>query len=198
MKYILVILLFNTLIANAQSNNDFAVITIETQSKKGNHKNQIDYWLVSLDLYVKPSENAFFPLYLTGFSVTDFNECCNDKNLTLFNVSTEESFEYDKSFIDSQKLLISMIKDNRKKIQGVKKDWTSGDKQRINIYITPVSGTFCFCKISNGSKIGYNDEIAMPVSSFEYNPSFWKSDIYKGVRKYDFSTLPFLSLNTIQ
>jgi len=38
----------------------------------------------------------------------------------------------------------------------------------------------------------------MPVSNFSYDDGFWKSELAKGIEKFDYSNLPFLSLQTLQ
>lgn len=186
--------------ANSQNYKELLVISIEIERNKGLHKFRNDYWVVSINSWTKPNERSLYPLNLYGFSATDLDECCIDKELILFNPTTLESFEFEEGFLQSQNNLISLIKEKRKIIQTINKKWKSGIREKITVYITPVNGIFCICEVKHKNEhvdIGYEGEILMPLSDFEYNPTFLKSDLYKNIIKYDFSELPFLSLHTM-
>lgn len=199
--FIIIALLVFVIPIKAQNQEKFVLITIETKAKKGLHKTQIDYWVVSLNKYKDPNEKPFFPLYISGFSATDYNECCNNKNLILFNVTSQESFEYENQLLDVQKKLIDLIKIKRRKIQSIEKKWLFGNKITVNVYMTPITGDFCFCELSHNndnSELTYVGQVAVPKSGYNYNSDFWSSELYKAIQKYDFGNLPFVSLHTMQ
>jgi len=144
---------------------------------------------------------AYFPLYVSGFSNTDLNECLVDKKLILHNPTIEESFDYPRDFLKYQDYLIMIMDTKKKVVQTVLKKWKNGNRERIKVYLTPIKGEFCFCEISNKSgslNIGYNNTIGMPISNFSFNSYFWNTSISKQIVKYDFSDLPFVSLHTME
>lgn len=185
----------------AQKEGRYVVVTIEKESNSSVHKNEVDYWIVDTEKWKNTEQKTMWPLYLSGFSATDYDECCINENLVLFNVTSKESFEYKDGLLVALKGLEKLISDKRKKVLSVKKEWHSGKKENIFVYLTPVNGSFCFCKLSHkddNTKIGYEGNTAIPVSNFSYDDSFWESELSKGVEKFDYSILPFLSLQTLQ
>ena len=179
----------------------YAIVTIEKNINESIHTSQTDYWIVDLSSWEDESQEAILPLYLEGFSATDYKECCSNKNLILFNATSNESFDYEKGVLDSQKKLMQIIADKRKKAQTIKNKWSSGKREVIKVYLTPVTGNFCFCELThkdNNAKIGYEGQILVPVSDFSYEPNFWESKLASGIQKFDFGELLFLSLQTIQ
>lgn len=186
--------------ANSQNYEELLIISIEVEKNKGLHKIQNDYWVVSINSWTNPNEKSLYPFNIEGFSATDLDECCIDKELILFNPTTSESFDFEDGFLQSQNNLLSLVKENRTKVQTINKKWKSGIREKITIYVTPVNGIFCTCEVKHKNEhidIGFEGEILMPISDFEYNPIFLKSDLYKNIIKYDFSELPFLSLHTM-
>lgn len=199
--YTVLILIVFVVSLSAQNKSKYAILTIEKKSSSKLHKNQVDYWIVDIESWKNSDKKAVSPLYISGFSATDYNECCTNENLILFNVTVKESFDYKEGLLESQSKLKEIIANYRKKIQTVKKKWTIGKTERIKVYLTPIVGSFCFCKLTHkddDSKIGYQGQAAIPVSNFIYDDSFWKSELSEGIQKYDYSSLPFLSLHTMQ
>lgn len=202
-RLLLIVLLFvSVLSVKAQNPKDYIIVTIESINKKGVHKIQTDNWIFAVDDYTKMNEeDVIYPLYLSGFSATDYKECCEDKNMILFNSTVAESFEYAKENLSSRKALQDIIKDKRKKIQTIKKQWGSDKKIRVTIFLTPVNGAFCFCKISHesdNSRLDYVGQVGVPKLGFNYIPSVLESKLGRGIQTYDFSFLPFIGLDTLQ
>lgn len=198
--YTILIILFSVNIY-AQSVKEYVIVTIERQSNSSVHQSETDYWITDIESWKSSKEEVLYPLYLSGFTATDYDECCINKNLILFNVTSKESFDYKEGLLDSLKKLEKIISNNRKKVQTVKKKWKTGKKENICIYLTPISGNFCFCKLSHkddNSKIGYDGSASIPVSDFNYDNNFWESKISKGIMEFDYTSLPFLSLHTLQ
>ena len=203
MKLLLVIVLsLMALQLRSQDIEDkFVVVTIEKETDSKLHKRETDYWIVSLKLWEKSPEEAVLPLYLVGFSSTDFKECCTDKSLILFNSTTEETFEFAEDFKNDQNTLIKLIAKERKRVQTIKKKWVTGYKERVTIYLTPINGKFCLCSVvhkDGGSKLGYEGQAAMPVSGFSYDSTFWSSKEARQIERFDYADLPFIALQNIQ
>lgn len=184
---------------HAQHKSDsYVIATIEKKTTSNLHPIEFDYWIISESMW--ESEEKFIPLYIDGFSQTDLDECCLSDTLTLFNMSSDESFDFQESFKKSVDELRSIVATKRQKIHTVKKKW-KGYKEKINVYLTPVKGTFCICElrhIDDNTKLGYFGKTAVPLDSFAINEEFWESKNFKDIRRFDYTTLPFLSLQTIQ
>ncbi len=109
---ILILIIFSNFNILAQ-NNKYIIVTIEVIST-GIHKFETDYWLISLDKWMKSEEEAMVPLYISGFSTSDFEECCTNKSLILFNHISDEELLTD-TFVNSINNLKIMVEENRPK-----------------------------------------------------------------------------------
>jgi len=202
MRSILLTLLLITLFTRVSAQNEqdsFVIVTIEMKSSSRLHPFESDYWVIPLTLW-KDSEEEVIPLYIGGFSQTDINECCISDTLIMFNPSTNESFEFKRSFLESLNALRNSVIKKRRKVQTVRKKW-DGYKEGLSVYLTPIKGIFCLCEIkykNDNSKSGYKGKIAIPFGQTEINPGFWDTQKFKEIRRFDFSALPFISLHTMQ
>ena len=184
---------------NAQSEKSFVIATIEKKTTSSLHPLEFDYWIVPESKWDE-SDNPFMPLYIDGFSKTDIDECCLNDTLILFNSTAEESFVFSESFEQSVGTLRSLIARERVKVLTVKKKWNDF-KEEINVYLTPIKGVFCICELKHrddNSKLGYYGKIAVPSNNFKINTKFWDTQKSKEIKRFDYTTLPFLSLQNMQ
>lgn len=183
----------------AQSDNEkFIVVTIENKSDEGLHKRETNYWLISLKNYVNSNEQSFYPLYTSGFSVNDYNECSKNNNLIFFNTSEKEDFNFEGELKNSQKELLHVIENKRIKVQEVRKKWITGKKTSVTVFLTPVTGKFCYCEFSGIRDMDYKEKISLPISDFEYDSKSENSELFKAIRKFDFSNLPSINLEKME
>lgn len=200
-KLFFITFIFFQTILYSQEANTYMIVVIEKQSSNRLHPKETDYWIIDVESWKNSNKKAIFPLYISGFSATDYKECCVDKNLILFNSTVNESFEYEKDLLKSIVELKKIIIDKREKVQTIHKKWVTGKKEKIIVFLTPINGNFCFCELSHpggNEKIGYNGQTAIPLSGFTINSDFWKTKISQAIKDYDFSNLPFMSLHTMQ
>lgn len=201
MKTLLVILFFGAcLAAFGQAKEDiFIVVTIEKITSSNLHPKENDYWVIPKFLW-NQSEKPIIPFYVDGFSRNDIDECCVSDSLVLFNYDSKENFVFEESFKTALRKLNTIIGKERKKVQTIRKKW-NGYKEEINVYITPIKGKFCVCKLihaQGNDKIGYEGQAAVPVSDFNFDPTFWMSPEAKQIERFDYSSLPFIALQKIQ
>lgn len=202
MKKLAIVLLFISLSIRSfaqTSAETFVVIIIEKLSSSSLHPKEYDYWILQKSPWNK-SEKSIVPLYLDGFSRNDVDECCISDSLVFFNYDAKESFVFAKSFKSSLKNLNDLIGKDRKKVMSIRKKW-NGYTEQINVYLTPITGKFCICKVSHAQgkdKIGYEGKIAVPLSDFSFDGNFWQSPEAKQIERYDYSDLPFLALQKMQ
>lgn len=185
---------------NGQDESDsFVVVTVEMKTTSRLHPLEYDYWIIPVSMW-NDFEEELLPLFIGGFSQTDINECCLLDTLILFNYSTDESFAFKESFVESLEYFRDLIIKERIKVQTVRKKW-KGYKEELNIYLTPVSGVFCTCEKKHpddDSKTGYTGRIAIPSSKLELNSGFKDTKKFKEMKRFDYSALPFISLHTMQ
>ncbi|MEJ0055079.1 MAG: hypothetical protein WDN75_05150 [Bacteroidota bacterium] len=186
--------------AGSQSiaHSKYIVITIERERTKDNHAMERAYWIVSMDS-LQNFKYSLAPLYIDGFSLNNFKECCGKKSITIFYQTDSTSYKFDEQYLAAKKSLSDLVKAKRKKVQTIAKGWTKGVREKINVYITPVSGDFCYCRVDkDGSKkLEYQGMIVIPKSGFSSEDKFWSSEKSSQVSFFDFSSLPFLNLQSI-
>lgn len=194
MKTLLTFLALLTIIPSYTDNGNYAIITVVKESNNDLHPYEEYFWIIDINEWSDANEPKIVPLYLDGFTQTDFTECKND-TLILFNQSKNEAVFLEDFQIESINDLKKIIEENRRKIIKVKKKWLEGRKQTLEIFITPVNGKFLFCnsKRQDGRDLSFN-EIAMPINDFSFNKNFWDSDVHTQLINYDYSNLPFISL----
>lgn len=134
------------------------------------------------------------PLYLNGYSKTDFNKCLEHKDVSVFSNQIDEDWDLTKEYISIQDKVKDIVAKEKKKILTVKMVWVNGLNEKINIYITPVSGEFCNCPIEkdDGKKINYFDDIYLPYENIEYDASFWNNK-----NNYDYSILKKMRISNV-
>ncbi len=203
MKSILFVILSFVLSCEIVAQNKvetFVIVTIEKKTNGNLHPYQVDYWIISRDLWKEESKVAAVPAYLYGFSTTDYNECNQNGSLVLYNHTANEQFDFEPDYVRAQNKLLNMIKEYSRKVQTVNKKWKSGHKERITISITPINGVFCFCPMvhRDGRDMPeYAKKIGMPVANFSYDSSFWLSQEFKEMERFDYSEFEFVSLHKI-
>lgn len=201
-KYLFLILnIFLTVLVSKAQNKEYSllIISIEKKTNTSVHQFEKDYWVIPKWKIESVLRESVLPFFIDGYSGTDLIECCQENSLVLFNYSKTEDFTANSNL----EVLDSIIKRHRKKIQVARKKWTNGIKEKIEVYITPIKGKFCFCGILDGrddtnSKIGYKGDVIVPVSDFSYDAQFWNSPLDQQIARFDYLNLPFLQLHLIQ
>jgi hypothetical protein len=201
MRKLLVVLFLSTCLTTfGQPKEDiFIIVTIERITSSDLHSKANDYWVIPKALW-NESERPIIPFYLDGFSRNDIDECCISDSLVLFNYDSKESFVFEESFRVALGKLKDIMGKERKKVQTIKKKW-NGYREEITVYLTPVKGRFCVCKLihaQGNDKIGYEGQAAVPVSDFNFDPDFWLSTVAKQIERFDYGSLPFIALHKIQ
>ncbi|HEX8561858.1 MAG TPA: hypothetical protein VF676_02655 [Flavobacterium sp.] len=185
----------------AQNQSKYVVVTIETRSNFGNHKLQFDHWLISIEKWEQNADTAFVTLYLSGFSATDHNECCEGNNLILFNPSSNESFDYPSGLLESQNELLRITTTSSVVVQRTTTRWKGRRKRKVVVRLTPISGTFCICNASHGTNndnLDFKGFVSVPMTGYSFNSELIKSSVYKELLSYDYSSLPHVDLENIQ
>lgn len=197
-RYIIgILLLLISTIVNAQNQQgNYVIITLERERTWDMHRVEYSYWLMPSDS-LSQSRYKFINLYMNGFSKNSFESCCTKDSLAMYN-TTDTNFDLDKDYVNELEMLIGIVKSKRQKIQSIKKDWGKKGSETINVYATPVIGTFCRCRLGKSvNNVEGVTHVMLPKSGFKLNDNFWSNKGVVALRGYDFSSLPFLDLNSI-
>jgi hypothetical protein len=183
-----IILTFNI---SFETTAQFYLFKIETINKIDR---AVDYWIFDT------RSGGISPLWMEGFSKTDFNECLED-SLVLFNFSKAEDFGFDRQYLLNVKQVRESIR-SKSKLYQKKKVGNKDSMTTVRIYCLPVFGKFLFCHIFHAKgntlgRIGYEGVVALPIGDVEIDS---KSRIKEDERidKIDFVNLPSLQLSKIQ
>jgi hypothetical protein len=175
----------------AQALESYVIISFEDVYKISNHKIKTYHWIVEIDSIqsydIQPSYLFF------NFSKQNLEDCCKGIEVDPFLVFPNSKYEIDSLHVSDINKLSAIIAKNKRKVLEVKKNWTSGQKETITIYATPVIGKFCssnFHKIGQ-QRQGYTGRVFMPFSSFEYQSKFWQSPESKFILNIDLSKIKF-------
>ncbi len=200
-KIFCILLIINISFLYSQNSDNFIIVSIEKTTSKGIHKQETDYWIISLSEWKEIDKRAIYPYLPNGFNLSDLKECCTNKELLFFYYTKEEEEALDIDYLTKIESLENIIQQNRKKVQVIRKKWSTKKRQKINIYLTPVKGDFCFCNMKHSNpkvELEYKGLISLPLSNFSYDKNFWKSELSVHIQSYDYSDLPFLSLYNLR
>ncbi len=173
----------------------FIIITYKFDRTNDNHPAREFYWIAPINSNIYSKSFNFYPLYFDEFSYEDLKECKEQKDINVFTMYSEENFILEKSFGNDITYLKEMVKSNKKKVQTSVKKWNTGEKEKVEVYITPVFGNFCSSNIAkqSGKEINYEGIIFLPLSKFKLNMDFFKTEEGKIIEKSDYLKNIFFS-----
>lgn len=189
--YILLSLIIGVLSVDAQNRDDkYVVITLERERSWDNHLMEYSYWIIPADS-LGTSDSKFSLLYLNGFSRNNFESCCLNDSIVMNN-TVETNFDFTQTFTKQIETLKEIIDKRRKKLQVIKKSWNK-NSEKITVYVTPVIGEMCKCKIAKAKQIQQGLQLIMPKSGYKLG----EFDLPETLLFYDFAQIPFINLNSI-
>jgi hypothetical protein len=187
---ILFVLLISSFLYSQEKENDsYLIITYEVDITNDAHPVKNYYWIVPNNLITADKTINQYPLYFEEFSNDDLNDCINEKEINIFTIQKGENFILEKNAESDIKNLKELLYKNRKKVQTSVKKWKlSGNKETINVFVTPVKGNFCSSNISDysGNEINYKGSIYLPISNFKLDLDFFKLDKNRLIKNYDY------------
>ncbi|MEX0996153.1 MAG: hypothetical protein WDZ45_03800 [Flavobacteriaceae bacterium] len=175
---------------------EFVVLTFESSSNKGQHKNIIYsyYWIAELEKYEKVDEYKepkIYSLFLNEFFGSDQLEtCCSGKVSYPFIMTTETEFKFPENYSEYLTGLRKLVKDNRKQIQVINKKWKNNYKEKVTVYATAVKGKICVCEYGGKIILKAGDLISFPKGEFRIIDDYWNDN--KNILLFkDFSTFEY-------
>lgn len=162
----------------------------EDTYKNSPHGTDTYYWIIPADSIKQ--HKSISSLLLSGFSKTTLESSCKGDIIDPYAITASTSYDFANSYFASIDSLRQLIFKNRKRIQTVSKKWKSGQREKLQIFATPIQGTFCSSNYAiQNSGIGkYNGRIYFPVAGFHYINNFW-IDVPVNLIERDFVSINF-------
>jgi hypothetical protein len=163
---------------------------------KDSHGTFVYYWVAELEKYEKVNEYKepiIYSVFLHEFySRNQFDSCCLSKTSYPFDFFQGDTFDFPENYSEYLNNLRKLVKDNRVKIQEIKKTWKESYKETVTVYGTPVRGHLCKCAYGGQRLLNTGDPISFPKGKFEIIPDFWTNE-KRILIFHDFSGLNFVN-----
>lgn len=147
-------------------------------------------WIVDSDS-LNNKDIYLYPLHLDIYDKFYYYNCV-ERNVALFCNESFLSMDLEKSYLEMQRSLSSLIYKKRKQIMEMKVVCANGRKENVIIYATPIVGSFETCREccdSHGNPYGNMDIYIMKKDGdVMYDNSFFKKkdDIEKLMIRFNF------------
>ncbi|MCK0109049.1 hypothetical protein MWU58_07075 [Flavobacteriaceae bacterium S0825] len=186
--FILIVFVFQN--SHGQKADDYFIVTIEDEYKPSYHGIATYYFIIPVDSIDSDwYKFKIFPFYSDWASNDKLKRCIDNLPIAIFTATTQSNYDYPKSYLEEIDKLEKLIKSGRKLAQKVIKKHPKNESRKIKIFLTPISGKFCNCKVLKGSVLdknfNYLSEIYLPVSNFKINKSLWQTKEGKSILKVD-------------
>jgi hypothetical protein len=184
----------NILFSQVNDKANYVIITFEMTRSKDPHGNQKFYWIASTDS-VRKTDFYLFPLYLTQYSKDKLEKCRKGDTIDVFTQTTATNYNFERGYEEKVDSFISLIDSKRTEVQTITMEWGKGYKEKVKIYATPITGKFCNC-IQNhetGKKTDFKGLVFIPLSGFNFDDNFWKSEKSEKIKFANYSSVDFSS-----
>lgn len=176
MKTILILFffcIFHFFYAQNNLNKKYLIVTYYRSFNNSLHKGQSHSWIIDLDS-LENSNSKLSPFYFSGYSNALLQKCINGQIVFPFDTFNDEKFDFNKEELIAQNQTKIIINSERKEVMTIRKKWINGLKERIEVFLTPITGYLCSCPIDkqNGKKINYNGNIYLPVANVNFDIDF--------------------------
>ena len=181
-------LFFEPSVAQKKSGN-FVVITFTSDIDRTCGIQSYN-WIVDSDS-LNNKDIYLYPLHLDIYDKFYYYNCV-ERNVALFCNESFLSMDMEKSYLEMQRSLSSLIYKKRKQIMEMKVVCANGRKENVIIYATPIVGSFETCREccdSHGNPYGNMDIYIMKKDGdVMYDNSFFKKkdDIEKLMIRFNF------------
>ena len=194
-RIIFVLLILIYLPSYAQT-NQYMVITFEAK-RSIDKEVQKYYWIAPVDS-IKNTEFRLYPLYLVvgEFSKDNLDDCQKGDSIDIFVSTANTRLDFDNEYEIKVNNLISLIDNNRTKIQTININWTENKnaKDEITIFATPISGDFCNCfQYHNVRDEHFQSFVYLPLANFDFASSFWQTSTAAIVKFSNYSYIDYKS-----
>lgn len=190
-KIILFVTCILPFLALAQTTTNFYVVTVEVKSTPNIHGIEQFHWIIPVDSIRTSYDYSISALYINDFSKDKVTDCTAGNAVDVFTATSRSDYSFSDTYKNQLADLANIILSNRKRVQRITKKWGKGKKEVANVYLTPITGNFTFCRTRSleNKNVNYIGTIALPLSDYKSADSFWES--YKDASNIDFSKYTF-------
>jgi len=171
------------------------------ERNKDSHGTFIYYWVAELEKQEKVDEYEepkLFSFLLHEFYGSDqLESCCLGMVSDPYTMTTGTEFNFPENYSKYLTELRKSIKENRKKIQVIKKEWNDGYKEKVTVYATAVRGRLCECEFGGNTYLTKGDQVSFPKGNYEIIRDYLTKDkrilLYKDFSNFDFINTDYRS-----
>lgn len=185
-------LLFNINMHAQLANQRYVIITFEDSYKISFEGKKIYSWIVPQDS-INSSDFQLAFLFLSKLSTKDIFDCKSNKP-----IDPGTNFKEPNDTIDIQnekqcEKLKSIIERKKRKVFSILKKWETGQSEKIDVFVTPIIGEFCFADFHFLGKMAtkYDGRVSILSGNFKFDDAFWKERKATYVLHKDFSGFRF-------
>ena len=190
----IIVILSVEILFSQTTENDYVILTVEIDKNKDFHGTFVYYWIIPIDSIDNWTNYNLCPVYLhSNFSSDSFEDCCNKKSVDIFTATTKTKYEFEDSFEIFEEECRNLVEKNRQHIQTISKKWNDNYIEKIKIFATPITGTFCYCP-THDAGLRFIDKVEiiyLPKDKLEYIDNFWNTEKSKIVKHFDYSYLNY-------
>lgn len=175
---------------------NYIVLTFEERYKTSPHGTTTYHWIQPMDSAVQPL--LLSALFLSVYSKDNLEAICNETMTDPFLVTESTDFTLPKTHLASRDSLAVLLARNRKRTQRIQKAWLNGQKAWVDVYVTPIAGSFCVSRLHRKQANGedYDGLIFLPSAHFQVIKAFWATEAAKRISATDFSRVHYSILAT--
>ncbi|BDD06797.1 hypothetical protein [Aureibacter tunicatorum] len=189
--FISLFIIKNVIAQKDEVKSKYIIVSFELKKQKPKIT-QVFHWIVATDSVEDRITFDIYPLYIEEPTDYNLNRCINGDTVTVFSAAGE--FMFSDEYKTQLNELITIIDSRKIKVQKTTLKWAKGirGKEKVSVYITPISGIFCHClQIHKNYKVEFKGLVYMPVSSFSFDDKFWNTKSAKIVKYADYSLVEF-------
>lgn len=137
----------NELFSQVNTKLMYVVFTFETE-KNSTCDKQVFYWITLVDSIENKLEFNIYPLFTQEYSKDVIDSCIKGDSVDVFLNTTNSNFEFGENYETQIKYLMSIVNNNKTKVQTVVHMRSQGgikETEIVKVYATPVIGEFCDC-----------------------------------------------------
>jgi len=181
-------------LGQSSDERDYIFLTFELDRNKDMHGTFLYYWIAELDKYEKVDEYkepVIYSVFLHEFYGNDqLESCCLGKVSYPYKVTTSTTYEFPENYSEYLSELRNLVKNNRKKLQTIRKEWKDNHKETITVYGTVLRGKLCKCDFGGDRYLTTGVQISFPTGEYEVVEDYWTDDKSE-ILFFDFSEFEY-------
>lgn len=167
----------------------YVVLSFVEEFKTSQHSKRAYFWIIPVDS-LSSYEADIAKVFLSDFTKNNIDSCCKNKAFNPFIVMTDTNFVLEDDSKMELANLVDIVISRKRKIETItRKNWSTGQKQTVTVFATPIHGEFCYSlyiPMTRTPQREYSGLVYLPLKKFRYDDSFWKSSESKYITNRSF------------